>query len=316
MFAPASPQSPFYSSGSSHSSHSAIGPVLCFGSLNIDHVYQMAHIVRPGETTAAHNYAIYAGGKGLNQSLALARAGLDVFHAGRLGREGLWLRDVLADEGIDCRHIECCAEEHTGHAIIQVGQDGQNSIVLYGGANQNWNAAAIDNLFAPCQKSWRAIICQNEMNGLEHLFDAAKKREIPLIFNAAPYSPDLKKLELGGLHTLLVNETEAMGLAETECIPAAFSALQSRYPDVRLVMTLGAEGLWASYQGRDYKLPALRVPPVDTTAAGDTFAGYYAASVLGQQSFEAALHWGNRAAALAVGRAGAAPSVPYIHELS
>ena len=288
-------------------------PILSFGSLNIDYVYQMAHIVRPGETAAAHSYVIYAGGKGLNQSLALARAGLQVCHAGRLGREGLWLRDTLAADGIDCRHIECCEGEHTGHAIIQVGQGAQNSIMLYGGANQNWSAAAIENLF---DESWRAIICQNEMNGLEHLFAAAQKRKIPLIFNAAPYSPALKNLEIGGLHTLLVNETEAMGLAETESIQNAFLTLKARYPDVRLVMTLGADGLWASYQGQDYRISALRVPLVDTTAAGDTFAGYYAASVLEQQDFEAALHLGNRAAALAVGRAGAAPSIPYIHEFS
>ena len=273
----------------------------------------MENIVRPGETAAAQGYAIYAGGKGLNQSLALARAGLNVCHAGRLGSEGLWLRDTLASEGIDCRHIECCEQEHTGHAMIQVGQDGQNSIVLYGGANQNWSAAAIKDLF---QEDWQAVICQNEMNGLEHLFGVARKREIPLIFNAAPYSCALKELDLNALHTLMVNETEAMGLAEKDDIEAAFLALKERYPNVRLVMTLGADGLWASYKGQDQTLAAPSVPLVDTTAAGDTFAGYYTAAIISRQDFLAALHLGNRAAALAVGRVGAAPSIPYIHELT
>ncbi len=293
-------------------------PVLSFGSLNIDHVYQLDHIVRPGETTSASAYAVYPGGKGLNQSLAMARAGLPVCHAGRVGGEGLWLCDVLAESGVNCGHIVKLDGAHTGHAIIQVAGNGQNSIVLYGGANQGWTEAAITRLFA---QDWRAIVCQNEMNGLPILLRCARKKNIPVIFNAAPYSTDLEiaEAEFHSLHSLLVNETEAMELAGRDDIAMAFAELKIRYPNVRLVLTLGEAGLQAAYRGRDYLIPAFPAKLVDTTAAGDTFAGYYAASILGQfpgkNDLETALLLGSRAAALAVSRAGAAPSIPYRGEL-
>ena len=291
-------------------------PVLSFGSLNIDHVYQLPHIVRPGETVAADSYTIHPGGKGLNQCLAMARAGLQVCHAGRVGKGGLWLCELLQEAGVDCRFIEYCEQQYTGQAIVQVCPEGQNSIVIYGGANQSWTVAAVQQLFSDSSaNNWQAVVCQNEMNGLPALLDNAYGRNIPVIFNAAPYGPALQGLDLSPLHTLLVNETEAMELAGAYSIEAAFSQLKKRYPTVRLIMTLGADGLWASYQQQDYSLPAFPAELVDSTAAGDTFAGYYAASILNYRDFEAALVLGSRAAALAVNRAGAAPSIPYLADL-
>ena len=295
--------------------------VLSFGSLNIDYVYDLPHIVRPGETLAASQVTIHAGGKGLNQSLAMARAGLSVTHAGRVGPQGLWLLDVLTESGVDCRGIHCCEDEHTGHAMILVEAGGQNSIVLYGGANQGWTEAAIEALFVAekpaAPKIWSAVVCQNETNGLDKLLACAQQRQVPVIFNAAPYSLALQRLDLSTLHTLLVNETEAIELAGCDVIDEACAQLKCRYPQLRLVVTLGGDGLWASYQGQDYHLAALPADLVDSTAAGDTFTGYYVASILRQQpgDFLAALHLGRQAAALAVSRAGAAPSIPYLSEL-
>ncbi|MEM9423808.1 MAG: ribokinase [Spirochaetota bacterium] len=295
--------------------------VLSFGSLNIDHVYSLPHIVRPGETIVANEYAIHPGGKGLNQSLAMARAGLNVFHAGRVGKDGLWLRKLLESDGVDCRFVES-GETHTGHAMIQVSERGENSIVLYGGANQSWTEAGIKGLFSDTAghlggSNWQALVCQNEANGLPVLLRSAYECDIPVIFNAAPYSGDLQACDLSSLHTLLVNETEAMELARVDSIEGAFAELQKRYPKVRLVMTLGADGVRARQSEGlpDYSLPAFPAQVVDSTAAGDTFAGYYVAALLSRKSFQEALAWGSRAGSLAVSRAGAAPSIPYLAEL-
>ena len=295
-------------------------PVLSFGSLNIDHVYQLDHIVRPGETLAAiepGGYAVHPGGKGLNQCLAIARAGMSVCHAGRIGSDGVWLRTFLEDNGVDCAFTQCSEGYHTGHAMIQVAREGQNSIVLYRGANHSWTDTAVKQLFMSATippDSYLAVVCQNEMNGLQTLLDCAHAHHSPVIFNAAPYSQDLQKLDLTRLHTLLVNETEAMELARASSVETAFNLLKGRMPNSRLVMTLGAEGVWGSYNRQDYRLPAYPVQLVDTTAAGDTFAGYYTAEILKDGDFPAALRAGSRAAALAVGRAGAAPSIPYLAE--
>ncbi len=305
----------------------SIMPVLSFGSLNIDHVYQLEHIVRPGETLAAiepGGYAVHPGGKGLNQSLAMSRAGMSVCHAGRIGSDGLWLRTFLEDNGVDCTFTQCWEGYHTGHAMIQVGREGQNStvensIVLYSGANHSWTDTAVRQLFTSATippDCYSAVVCQNEMNGLPALLDCAHTHHIPVIFNAAPYCPDLQKIDYTQLHTLLVNETEAMDLAEATSVETAFNLLKRRMPNSRLVITLGADGVWGSYRQQDYSLLAYPVPLVDTTAAGDTFAGYYTAAILKDEDFFEALKAGSRAAALAVGRVGAAPSIPYLDELN
>ena len=105
------------------------------GSLNIDYVYRVDHFVRPGETLTADSMAIFPGGKGLNQSVALARAGASVRHCGRIGQDGAFLREILREAGADVRHVETDAGP-TGHALIQVEQSGQNCILLYPGANR------------------------------------------------------------------------------------------------------------------------------------------------------------------------------------
>ena len=109
--------------------------IINFGSLNIDKVYQVEQFVRPGQTITAKDYAVAAGGKGLNQSVALARAGAAVWHAGKLGADGAMLRDRLAENGVElsCLMVGDCP---TGHAIIQVDRSGQNCIILYGGTNR------------------------------------------------------------------------------------------------------------------------------------------------------------------------------------
>lgn len=109
--------------------------ILNFGSLNVDHVYRVKTFVRPGETISALDYRVFPGGKGLNQSIALGRAGARCIHAGVLGQDGLFLRTLLEQEGVDCSLLRVKADMASGHAVIQVSEAGENCIVLYGGTN-------------------------------------------------------------------------------------------------------------------------------------------------------------------------------------
>ena len=116
---------------------------LCFGSLNIDYVYDVPHILRPGETLASTNRSIYPGGKGLNQSIALAKAGVATFHAGAVGEGGELLLETLQDSGVDTRFVRTI-EGLSGHTVIQRETSGQNNIILYGGSNQAITEEQID----------------------------------------------------------------------------------------------------------------------------------------------------------------------------
>lgn len=159
-------------------------PILNIGSLNIDHVYAVKAFVRAGETIASRQYRKHPGGKGANQSVALARAGAKVAHAGAVGPEGRWLIDLLQKEGIDTRFIQT-VKEPSGHAVIQVDERGENAIFLYGGANQGLRKADIEkalDFFQP--GDW--LLLQNEINGLDTILEEAHRRRLRTCFNPAP----------------------------------------------------------------------------------------------------------------------------------
>ena len=289
--------------------------VLVFGSLNIDHVYQVEHLARPGETLPSTEYRRFQGGKGANQSVALARAGAKVFHAGRIGPEGLWLRDAIAAEGVDVTHVGL-DNQPTGHAIIQVDPAGENSILLYGGANLSVtsdDARYILSHFG--EGDW--LLLQNEISALPAILREASVRRMTVAFNPAPMTPEVLDYPLEGVSLFVVNETEGAALAGIEeSLPASIvDRLQGRYPDAAILLTLGAEGsLFASGEER-IRTPAQAVEAIDTTAAGDTFIGYFLAELLAGGPAAQALVVATRAAALCVSRPGAAASIPRRDEL-
>ena len=289
--------------------------VLVFGSLNIDHVYQVEHLVRPGETLPSAEYRCFQGGKGANQSVALARAGANVFHAGRIGPEGLWLRDAITAEGVDVTHVGL-DDGPTGHAIIQVDPAGENSILLYGGANLSVtsdDARYVLSHFG--EGDW--LLLQNEISALPAILREASERRMTVAFNPAPMTPEVLDYPLEGVSLFVVNETEGAALAGIEeALPASIvDRLQGRYPDAAILLTLGGEGsLFASGEER-IRTPAQAVEAVDTTAAGDTFIGYFLAELLTGGPAAQALAVATRAAALCVSRPGAAASIPRRDEL-
>lgn len=287
--------------------------VLNFGSLNIDYVYRMAHLIQPGETAACRSLTVGCGGKGLNQSIALARAGLETYHAGLIGAEGGFLTEKLREKGVNTRWVRQ-VQGSSGHAIIQVDDAGQNCIILSPGANVQLTRDYIDQVleqFSPGD----ILLLQNETNEIPYLIEQGAAHGLQVALNAAPMTAAVAAYPLEKLRWLLVNEVEGGALAETEDPEQIARRLAERFPHTAIVLTLGAAG--CLYRRGDERcfVPARRVQAVDTTAAGDTFTGFFLRGAAQGLSPQASLELATAASALAVMRPGAADSVPDYEEV-
>ena len=287
--------------------------ILNFGSLNIDLVYQVDHIARPGETIASSDHHTFAGGKGANQSAALAAAGAEVYHAGQVGPEGRWLIDKLVALGVDMAYTQI-GEVPTGHAIIQVDSAGENSIVLYSGANSRISQAAIDSTLSHFTKG-DTLLLQNEISHIPYLVAAAAKRGLHTCFNPAPFGPEILDYPLEAVDMLVVNQTEAAGLTGLSAPDQLLAALAERCPRARIVLTLGAEGAHYLSAEESFHLAAEPLQAVDTTGAGDTFIGYLLHGLTAQMAPRDAMARAGKAAALCVMRPGAMDSIPLASEI-
>jgi ribokinase len=288
--------------------------ILNYGSLNIDHVYAVDHLVRPGETLGSLRYSRFAGGKGNNQSVALARAGASVCHAGRIGADGVWLRDGLAACGVDVSRVRVC-DVATGHAVIQVDRAGQNAIVLHGGANRAVTAAdAEGDLAGFGPGDW--LLLQNEIAAIPDIVRLGSDRGMRVAFNPAPMHADVLAYPLERVSCFLLNEiegSELTGVAEPDGI---LIEMRRRFPAAMTVLTLGARGARCVSTEGVTQADAVPVTAVDTTAAGDTFIGYFLADVARGAGTKVALRAACEAAALCVTRPGAADSIPTRAELA
>jgi ribokinase len=288
--------------------------ILNFGSLNIDHVYHVEHFVRPGETLPCSNYERFAGGKGFNQSTAMARAGLRVTHAGQIGSDGMWLRERLTAENVNINVLQTTSDAPTGHAIIQVAASGENSILINGGANQTLDELSVKRAF-DATENVDMVVLQNETSAVRHVLSFAQQRGLPVLFNPAPITQDVAELPLGTLAILVVNEVEASGLVGAGDPETLCQRLAERFPTTLCVLTAGERGAWAVRGSERWDNPAHPVQAVDTTAAGDTFIGFFLAELLSSKSVEKALAIANQAAAISVTRPGAADSIPTRREI-
>ena len=295
--------------------------ILNIGSLNIDDVYQLPHFLHPGETLHATACRRYPGGKGLNQSIALARAGANVIHAGAIGADGEFLRETLKAEKVNTSPLLVHPAEPSGHAVICVTPSGENSILLHAGANFSLTPDHFKQFIKPLHAG-DALLLQNEISNLYHLLHIAHAAQLRVTLNPAPFTQELLRAPLHLLDTLILNEIEACQLAELPLDTAprdAFAALQEKFPDTTLILTLGAKGVIATLPRQKYQpheIPAFTVPEVaDTTAAGDTFTGYFLAERLRAAPFPDALRFAAAAAALCCTRPGAAPSIPRREEV-
>lgn len=291
--------------------------IINFGSLNIDKVYTLPHFVAPGETIGATSYQEFSGGKGLNQSIAAARAGLHVIHAGAVGPDGLFLRDTLNAAGVDTSGIQLL-KSPSGHAVIQVNEQGQNCIIVHGGANQMITEDYIDTMLSMGHEN-DIILLQNETNAVDTIIKKSSNMGYQVAFNPSPVPKQIDRLPLDSVRYLILNELEGAILAG---LPDHFTdgegildALNLRFPGAVIVLTLGTDGVLCHMDGQRYRHECYQVDAIDTTAAGDTFCGYFLSGIGNGLPVLECLKRASAASAIAVSRKGAAPSIPTNEEV-
>lgn len=298
--------------------------ILNFGSLNIDNVYTVEHFVRPGETMSSDAMGIYCGGKGLNQSIALARAGAKVFHAGAIGAsDGEQLLKILKETGVETEFIKKI-EGVSGHTIIQVDKHGQNCILLYGGANQEITKQQVEDTLDWFDEG-DILLLQNEINGLPYIIQKASEKNMEIYLNPSPATKALFSMPLDKISCFILNEIEASDIiTEFSCGKSKNQELEAEqlierlheiYPKAAILLTLGVDGSIYFDGKSQYRQSAVRVAAVDTTGAGDTFTGYFIASLSQGLTVEKALERASKAAAIAVTRNGASISIPRSEEV-
>lgn len=288
--------------------------LLCFGSLNIDYTYTVPHFVTPGETLPAEGMQIFSGGKGLNQSVALARAGLDVSLAGAIGEDGRFLLEQLRAAGVDTRHVSVLSQVRTGHAIIQNDPSGDNCILVYGGANHCTTREQADRALADFSPG-DMLVVQNEINDLDYILRAADAAGLAIAMTPAPMTDAVRRLPLDCVDYLFLNEIEGGQLLNGEIDPEeepvrAARELRRRYGPGAVILTLGEQGAVYADGREECRQAAIPAQAVDTTGAGDTFMGYFLAGCFEEMSVREAMVYASQAAAIAITRHGASPAIP------
>ena len=287
--------------------------VLNFGSLNLDYTYQVPHIVREGETISAKEVKLNLGGKGFNQSVALSRAGVPVYHAGLVGEEGLDFYDACETYGIKTDYIKTVTGR-CGHTIIQVDENGQNSIVLFGGANQKNSKEFVDEVLSHFEAG-DILLLQNEINELPYIIDQAFAKGMTIVLNPSPWDKTIEKCDLGKISIFVLNEIEGQQLTGATTPTTIMAALDASFANAKILLTLGKSGAIYHHGDEELYQPAFDVQAVDTTAAGDTFTGFFVAGVLKKQPIREVLLTAAKAAAMAVQKEGAAQSIPFLSEV-
>ena len=293
--------------------------VLCFGSLNIDYTYKVPHFVKKGETLASERLQVFGGGKGLNQSVALAKAGTEVYHAGSIGQDGMFLLDMLKDAGANTDFVKILDTVRTGNAIIQNDKSGDNCIILYGGANQAITREQVDEVMSHFE-SGDYLVLQNEINELGYIVEKAHEKGMIIVLNPSPMNEKILALPLDVINYFNLNEVEAAQILGKEdkgeeSWEQIADDLLKKFPQATIVLTMGSEGSVFKNQKETVCQSIYKVQAVDTTAAGDTFSGYFIGGILGGLSAKEAMDQASKASAIAVTRKGAAPSIPVLAEV-
>lgn len=287
--------------------------ILNFGSLNIDKVYAVEEIVKGGETIDSMSFSESVGGKGLNQSIAVAKAGGKIMHAGCIGKDGELLLRALKDNNVDTSLIKM-VDIASGQAIIQVDKYGQNCIILFHGANYEVDKTYIDEVMQNFKQD-DILILQNEISNIDYIIKIAKAKQMKIYLNPSPINDNLNKYNMQAIDGIFVNEHEGAYLANKEKVEDILDSLASKYPKLEIILTFGDKGAYYRHKDINIFQPAYKVDAIDTTAAGDTFTGYFIALRQQGKSIEESLQKASKAASITVSRKGASMSIPKIAEL-
>lgn len=282
--------------------------ILNFGSCNIDYVYYIDHITAVGETQTINRLEIFPGGKGLNQSIAAVRAGAEVYHIGCVGNDGKMLTDILEKSGADTTYLKNVNEKN-GHAIIQVSADGENCIFICPGSNERITKELIDAALADFGAD-DIVLLQNEISNTDYVVKKAYEKKMRIVFNPSPFNEKISKIDLNMISYLVLNEVEIKYISGCDNYGEGLSRLKRNYPKLKVILTLGKKGCIYADSEQEKRQSAFCVKSVDTTAAGDTFTGYFAAGIAAGDSIADILKTASAASAISVSKHGAAPSIP------
>ena len=287
---------------------------LVLGSLNIDRTYRVTSLVKPKETISAKGYESFSGGKGFNQAVALARAGSDVYFAGVIGSDGeRFIKDLHAD-GIRTDYIKR-SESPNGHAVIQVDQEGQNCIIIVSGSNAEVTEAYIDEVLSHFSEG-DLIILQNEISSVGYAIDEADRKGLFIAFNPSPFNEAVMAYDMARVDILLVNEVEGAAISGAGDNDEILNSLHRKYPNMSVLLTVGENGsAFIDKKGNKYYCDAITCDAVDTTAAGDTFTGYFLHDLFEHAKPDKALLTASVASGISVTRKGASPSIPFSKEV-
>jgi len=278
------------------------------GSINIDHIYRVQHFPAPGETLLSDSYSKGLGGKGANQSVAIARAGGKVSHIGAIGEDAHWAKKALARAGADVTSV-AVLQSPTGHAIINVDKSGENCIVLYDGANVLLGEGQISAALASANAGdW--LLLQNEVSNGPFAAKLAQAKGLKVAFVAAPFDAAKVQAMLPHVDLLSVNEGEAA------MVSAVLGVSEDEFPVEKLLVTRGAGGITYRDGANRFTQPVFPVTPVDTTGAGDTFTGYFMAQIDAGKAPQEALRVAAAAAAIQITKKGTAEAIPLMDEVT
>ncbi len=286
--------------------------ILNFGSINIDKFFSLDHIVKEGETTDSSNYEEKIGGKGLNQSIALAKV-TKTYHAGLINKEDSFIIDFLKESKVDTSYIKY-SDKNTGFAFIQVDKNGENAIVISHGANFDISKDYIDEVLADFSKG-DIILLQNEINNTSYIIDRAYEKGLRVILNPSPINEIIYSLDLNKVDTLLMNETEARAISKEDDLSMIKESLKDRYKSTNFLITLGSRGCLYLSNDKEIFQESFQVEVIDTTGAGDTFTGFFLGLINEGEDISKALELASKASALAVSRKGAASAIPSLEEV-
>lgn len=288
--------------------------VLNIGSMNLDHVYNLHHIVQPGETQASNGMNVFLGGKGMNQSIALAKAGAQVYHGGMIGDDGGVFPEACKKYGVNSKYIKQ-VEGKTGHAIIQIDKSGQNCILLYGGTNEKLTKEYVDSTIADFEKG-DILLLQNEVNLIPYIVDKAYEKGLQIALNPSPFNEKLDSVDMGKITYFLMNEVEGAQITGFTQPDEIIAKVVELYPEAKIILTLGSQGsIYADKNERHRQSIYNYGKCVDTTAAGDTFTGYFLAGIMEGMEIPEILKLSTMASSIAVTREGAVPSIPLRKEV-
>ena len=285
--------------------------ILNFGSINKDFFYSVNDFVQPGETISSITYNIKIGGKGLNQSVGISKAGQKIYHAGIINKDDTFILDKLKKWNINCENI-LLSNNPTGHAIIQVDKKGENSIIIHGGANHDVDIKFIKSVLSKFD-SGDILVLQNEINNIKEIIDRAHHKKMKIVFNPAPFNNEILSYDLNKISTLILNQTEGEALSKEKKLDGILKVLNSKFNNTEIILTLGEKGSLYSFKDELLKIKAHKLDTVDTTGAGDTFIGYYVAGIASKMNTKDNLNRASEAAAIATTKLGAAESIPRIN---